>query len=101
MPEFVYVLSYYGWSVSPTDSQVRMFVQSHRDIETWYYPFVGTFIFKSRRKLFDLAVEFRQFFGGSPCLLTYANSSLMGGSLPQEVWDWINNAPAPTLDGPK
>jgi hypothetical protein len=101
MPEFVYVLSYYGWSVGPTDSQVRIFVQSHRDIETWYYPFAGTYIFKSKRHITDLAVQFRQFFGGSPFLLTCGTPSLMGGALPQNAWDWLNNVPVPELDGPK
>jgi hypothetical protein len=97
MTDFIYVLSYNTFGENPSEPQVQAFLGSHRDINTWYRPFFGTFIFKSPKLLRDLAPNFRQFFGNSACVLTYANPALMGGSLPQSVWDWINGDPPPVL----
>jgi hypothetical protein len=97
MNDFVYVLSYNPFGDNPNASQVEVFIQKHREIDTWYYPFLGTYIFKSSKLLADLAPGFRQFFGNSPCMLTYASPSLIGGSLPQAVWDWINASAVPSL----
>jgi hypothetical protein len=99
MTEFVYVLSYNPFSESLTEDQINIFIKSSRDINTWYYPFIGTYIFKSNKALVDLAPIFRQFFAPSPCILTYAGTHLIGGSLPQTVWDWINDVPLPRLPG--
>ncbi len=97
MTEFVYVLSYSPFVESPNESQIQVFLRSHRSVNTWYYPFLGTFIFKSPLALRDLAANFREFFGISHFVLTYANPVLIGGSLPQSIWDWINDANLPSL----
>ena len=97
MTEFVYVLSYNPFEASPSETQVQTFLRAHRAVTTWYYPFLGTFIFKSPLVLRDLAVNFRQFFGDSSCVLTYVTPALIGGSLPQTVWDWINDLSVPSL----
>ncbi len=97
MNESVYILSYNPFGENPSETQVQAFLRAHRAINTWYYPFLGTFIFKSNLTLVDLAPNFRQFFGNSACILTYANPALIGGSLPQSIWDWINGSSPPIL----
>ncbi len=97
MPEFLYVLSFSPFSENPNSSQVDIFVRSHRDVSTWYYPFLGTYFFKSTKSLLELSPAFRQFFGSSQFALTYATPKLVGGMLPQNVWEWMNNISTPTL----
>lgn len=97
MSEFLYVLSFNPFGDNPNPSQVDIFVRSHRDISTWYFPYLGTYMFKSARPLVELSPAFRQFFGNAQFSLTFASPQLVGGTLPQNVWDWMNNVSVPAL----
>lgn len=97
MTEFLYVLSFNPFNENPNSSQVDIFVRSHRDVSSWYYPFLGTYFFKSSKALVELSPAFRQFFGNTQFALTYATPQLVGGTLPQNVWDWMFNVSTPAL----
>jgi hypothetical protein len=89
--KFNYVLAYDPATTSPTAMQLHVFITKHRDIESWYYPFAGTYILKSDRALVELINEFVTFFGTSPFLLSWVPHTYLSGSLPPQVWNWVNN----------
>jgi hypothetical protein len=99
MSKFTYILSYNPVAPNPSVNQIHAFIVSNRNVDVWYYAFSGTYVFKSPIALITLAPSFRQFFDGTPFILTYAVPSLISGLLPQTVWDWINAAETPALSG--
>jgi hypothetical protein len=90
MAKFAYQLTFSASNPSPTAIQAHLFIAQNRDIETWYLPFSGTYIFKSDKLLTELQVQFGQFFGQSLFILSYLSPNLVGGSLPQNIWQWLN-----------
>ena len=90
MTSYVYLLSYNPMMPALSPAQIHAFIEQHRDIRTWYIPFSGTYVIKSELALVTLVEPFRRFFGPNLFILTYVNRSLIGGSLPNQVWDWIN-----------
>lgn len=94
MADFNYILSFDPWCQNPKASQVTNFVQSHREVESWFIPFVGTIVFKSNRALVDIVPSFREHFAGASFVISLINPSFVGGSLPQSIWDWILERPA-------
>jgi hypothetical protein len=99
MARFLYQLTFPVASASPNPTQTHVFVSQNRDIETWYIPFPGTYIFRSDRLLAELQSPFSQFFGQTLFLLTYLSPSLMTGSLPLNVWEWVNQPDTPMITG--
>ena len=97
MAKFNYVLSYDPAVVSPNPAQLNVFISKHRDIEAWYYPFVGTYVLKSNLALLELISEFGTFFGSSPFFLTWAPNTYLTGNMPPQVWEWVNNLNNPLL----
>jgi hypothetical protein len=95
-----YLLSFSQSSLSPNPSQIQIFVSQNRDIESWYMPFMGTYILKSPRGLHQLNAQFAQLFGGNMYLLTYADSSFATGSLPEGIWKWFNDEVNPFIPPP-
>ena len=89
MTTFNYILSYNPVLPSLTQSQVHVFIERNRDIQTWYLPFVGTYILKSNLTLAELTTPFGQFFGSNFYILTYVVPTLISGSLPPTVWNWL------------
>lgn len=95
-----YLLSFSPSSFSPNSSQIQIFVSQNRDIESWYMPFMGTYIIKSPKSLDQLNAQFAQFFGGNMYLLLYTDSGLTTGSLPQGIWNWFNDEVNPFIPPP-
>ena len=97
MHEYTYVLSFDPLNQNPNGSQVEIFVKYHRDVKGWYFPILGTYLIKSDKTLAEIVPGFRQFFGDSQFTLTYVVSNLIGGSLPESIWTWINSGTAAKL----
>lgn len=100
MAKYNYILTYDPASTSPTPMQLHVFISKNRDIESWYYPFAGTYIIKSDRALAELINEFSKFFGTSQFVLAWMPAQFVTGSLPPEVWNWVNNLSNPFLPAP-
>ena len=99
MAKFNYLLAFDPATTSPTAMQLHVFITKHRDIESWYYPFAGTYILKSDKALIELINEFVSFFGATPFVLSWAPHQYLTGSLPPQVWTWLNNQ-SPQLPQP-
>lgn len=92
-----YLLSYNTFTLNPTESQLLNHMQVNRFIAQYYQPFMGTYILKSEQQISVVSESLKGFFNGSPYLLTQMFSELAGGSLPNDIWHWINHGyiPAP------
>jgi hypothetical protein len=101
MDSHLYVLSFNPFGDNPNSSQVDIFVRSHRDVTSWYYPFLGTYFFRSQKGVVELAPSFRQFFGNSQFSLSFVMPRFIGGALPENAWAWINDGVVPTLSSPQ
>jgi hypothetical protein len=91
MAKFLYQLTFPSTTISPSLAQIQIFISQNRDIDSWYLPFAGCYIFKSNKTLFELQPQFLQFFGQSLFVISYVTPSLVGGSLPQGAWQWMND----------
>jgi hypothetical protein len=97
MTDSLYLLSFAPLGLNPNSSQVDIFVRSHRDITSWYCPFAGSYYFRSSKALIDILPSFRQFFGSSQFAISFVVPTLVGGSLPENVWQWIVSGMLPAL----
>ena len=100
MAESLYILTFNPFAENPTHSQVDIFLRSHRDISTWYFPHLGTYLFKSGKSVAELTPGFRQFFGNTQFVMSFVIPALVGGSLPENIWAWINQQETQSLGGP-
>ena len=100
MSNFTYVLSYDATSSNFSLNRLRAFIESNRLVKSWYLPFQGTYVLKSDSLLMDFLPSFNQFFDGSTFLITYANGNIVTGSLPVNIWHWMNTGDVPQLAGP-
>lgn len=97
---FTYQLTFSSANTSPNNNQVHIFITQNRDVDTWYFPFLGSYIFKSRKTLAELQPQFFQFFGSTVYTLSFLTPTLIAGALPQSVWQWVNNTEASALPSP-
>ena len=97
MAKYNYALSYNPSGLHPNGSQLHIFISQNRDVETWYLPFLGTYILKSDKALTELMPQFSAFFSNAPYMLTWIPPGGTTGSLPPEVWTWINNQSPPAF----
>ena len=97
MARFNYLLSYSPFALSPNSQQVQVLVSNTRNIESWYLAFPGTYLLKSDLSLVELNMQFSQFFGATPYVLSVAQ--VVTGALPPNVWQWFNNTLNPFLPG--
>ncbi len=84
-----YILSYDPFGTKLSTSQIVGYVKASRDIYQWYPPFSGTIFIKSTDSLASLSEKFKVQFGSGLCVLSLVTPSLMGGTLPTEVWAWL------------
>jgi hypothetical protein len=77
-------------------SKIGVFIRVNRDIEHWYQPFAGSFLFKSEKNIYEIQAVFTEFFGVELFMVTDNMSAITGGMLPQPIWDWYNEG---TLTG--
>ena len=97
MAKYAYQLTFPSMIVSPSFAQIQVFISQNRDIETWYLPFMGCYIFKSDKTLAELQPQFLQFFGQVSFVISYLSRNLVGGFLPESVWQWLNDLDNPLL----
>jgi hypothetical protein len=100
MAKFLYQLAFNPQIASPTETQTHTFITQHRDIESWYLAFPGNYLLKSDKLLVEIHGPFLTFFGQSQFTLTYLTQGLMGGVLPQSIWQWVNQLDPPLLTSP-
>ena len=92
---FVYLVSFNPETISPSLAQIHTLIEKSREIDSWYYAFSGTYLIKSSTPIVYLSATFRNFFGEGHFIISHVVPDLIGGSLPQPVWDWANtNRPA-------
>ena len=93
MASYTYLLSYNPYATAPSALQIQIFVSQNRDIESWFVPFPGTYMFKSQKPLSDLVTQFTSFFAPSLFLLTWAPPGGVTGAQSADVWNWVNSQP--------
>lgn len=96
MAKFLYQLAFSSVS-SPTTAQVHIFLTQNRDVESWYAAFPGSYLFKSDRLLIELQRQFAQFFGQGHFIITYVSAGLIGGVLPEAIWQWTRQIDPPQI----
>jgi hypothetical protein len=99
-----FILSYDPYGSKLSTAQIIGYIEASRDIHQWYPPFAGTVFLKSMDTLPSLSEKFRTQFGGGLCVVTQVSPSMMGGTLPTEVWAWLGASATPTFPiwlGPK
>lgn len=100
-----FLLTYNTFALNPTESQLLNHVQVNRYISQYYQPFMGTYILKSDAPINILSESLKGFFHNSPYLLSQLFAELAGGSLPSDIWHWINYGvippPAPSPPPPQ
>jgi hypothetical protein len=96
-----FVLSYNPFDPKITANQIQEIVRANRYVHQWYFPFLGTCIFKSDQTVRTLAPSFRAMLNGAPFLLSETFPNLTGGAQDNHVWDWLNSNQLPTLPSPQ
>ena len=92
-----FILSYNPFSATPTEGQLLNHVQVNRFISQYYQPFIGTYILKSDQPIGVLTESLKGLFETSPFMVNVLYPNMSGGSLPTDIWHWINYGfiPAP------
>jgi hypothetical protein len=97
-----YLLSYSTLTGRPSEGQLLNHVRISRHVLQYYQPFFGTYIIKSDQPIFTVTEGFKGLFEENPFMLTQLFANMSGGSLPPEIWHWINHGfiPAPAAPTP-
>jgi hypothetical protein len=95
-----YVLSLNAFSVSPTLGQVTNYLTVNRYVSGFYSPFPGTFLFKSTEPLLKLSDSFKGLFEDQLFTLAEFVPSNVNGTLPHDVWQWLNFGVVPKASPP-
>ncbi|MEO8722314.1 MAG: hypothetical protein ABI395_02155 [Sphingobium sp.] len=90
-----FILSYNPFSGNPTEGQLLNHVQVNRYISQYYQPFIGTYVVKSEQSATQLTDSMKGLFENSPFMLTQLFPTTVGGTLPQDVWNWISHGYIP------
>jgi hypothetical protein len=85
-----FVLSYNPLSVKLSATQLLGWIKESQNIKQWYSPFLGTYVLRSDQPLTTLVQGFTAAFDGDSFLISQISPSFTGGSLPPEIWNWIN-----------
>lgn len=95
-----YILSYSPFLDNPSEGQLLNHVQVNKFISAYYQPFIGTYVLKSQHHISIVADSLRGLFGSAPHTVSQVFSNAIGGTLPNEVWHWLNHDIIPTPDVP-
>lgn len=95
-----FILSYSTFSAIPTHNQLLNHMQTSRYIDQYYQPYVGTFFLKSDTSPHALNMSLKGLFDTATYTLAFFNPEFAGGSLPQDVWDWLNHGVIPVTPAP-
>lgn len=90
-----FILSYNLMGAFPKEGQLLNHVQYNRLITSYYQPFPGTFFLKSHQSAYILNESVKGFFDEWPYTLIQFDARFASGSLPTNVWDWINTGIVP------
>ena len=85
-----FILSYNPISSAPSHGQILNHVQISRYVSSYYHAFPGTYVLKSEQTATFLTESLKGLFELSPFMVTQVWANHMGGTLPQDVWHWIN-----------
>jgi len=89
-----------AFSVSPTHGQVTNYLEVNRYVSGFYSPFPGTFLLKSAEPLLSLTDSFRGLFEDQPYTLVEFVPSNVNGTLPSDIWQWLNYGVVPAPPPP-
>lgn len=92
-----FILNYNPFSQFPRSGQLLTLLRINRHVSQFYQPFHGTYLIKSMDVASVVNDSFKGIFESTPYILTQLFSHVAAGSLPPEVWQWINfdTVPAP------
>ena len=85
-----YVLSYNPLMTTLQPAQLLAFIKEARRIQSWYSPFIGTYLLKSEDSISAMNQMFSGIFNGELHTIALVFPTHIGGSLPPAVWNWIN-----------
>jgi hypothetical protein len=89
---FLYILSYNPDATNFSAGQLQVHIETSRMIDSWYLPYRGTYLLQSDELLVTLNATFQKFFEHSPYAIVYVHEKMIGGSMPEIIWNWINNS---------
>lgn len=90
----IYIFSYDPISTGNISNQILSFIRDHKNISSWIKPAEGFYILKSTVGPLVLYNSFNAFFEGQVSfVVSAAKPSQMAGTLPQEMWNWLNENP--------
>ncbi|WP_132833397.1 hypothetical protein [Sphingomonas sp. PP-CC-3G-468] len=95
-----FILSYSPFQTTPTEGMLLTIVRINRHVSQFYQPFLGTYILKSEDTANVVNESFRGVFEQTPYMITLITNQWATGSLPQEVWNWLNHGVMPTITTP-
>ncbi len=90
-----FILNYNPFASFPSEGQLLGLVRINRHVAQFYQPFFGTYLLKSYDTAYVLNESFKGVFESTPYMLTLISAQNAAGSLPQEVWNWVNNGTVP------
>lgn len=90
-----FILSYNPMAQFPSEGQLITLLRINRHVLQYHQPFVGTYLLKSYDTAYVLNESFKGIFEHVPYMLTQVNSAFASGSLPQDVWNWLNFGTVP------
>lgn len=86
-----YLVTYDPLTSAHMHEQLIAFVKNNKFITQWSQPFVGCFLIKTDTQKLILFASFREFFGDKILhVVTPIVPSDLGGILPQNIWEWLN-----------
>lgn len=95
-----FMLSYNPYAVIPTNGQLLNYMQNSRFVDQFFQPYHGTYLIKSGSAANVLNAMISGLFEGSPYILAQVFSHSSGGSLPSEIWNWLNFGTVPPVSAP-
>lgn len=88
-------LTFNPFTLFPSSGQILNHVKINRFITQYYQPLPGQYLLKSDQSAYILNDSFKGLFESTAYMLIQFDSRLTSGSLPQEIWNWINFGEVP------
>lgn len=85
-------ITYNSLQLQAVEKQLDAFLQSNRNVVSWAKPFDGLYLVRSNLDRIALYVNLKSFFPDSiPFFVASVTAAECVGTLPQNVWDWLNS----------
>jgi hypothetical protein len=95
-----YILSFNPFSTTPSVGQILNHLQVNKYVSGFYSPFPGTYLLKSPQTIDVLNNSFLGLFESAPYTIMMISGATAQGSLPQEIWAWVNYGAVPPAPPP-